>query len=80
MEIYTASKARDNIFKLIDYVSQSHEPVYITSKRSTAVIISEEDYRALVETLYLTAIPGVKDSLLEEKKLPLEAFSEDLDW
>ncbi len=80
MEIYTATKAREGLFKLIDHVSESHEPVYLVGKRNKAVLLSDDDYRSLLETVYITSIPGMKESLLEMKKLPLEDFSEELDW
>lgn len=80
MEIYTIRQAREKFFKLIDYIAQTHEPVYIRGKRNKAVMISEEKYRGLLETLYITSIPGIKESIVEAKKLPLEEFSENLDW
>lgn len=80
MEIYTTSQARANLFKLVENTSHSHEPVYIVGKSNKAVLISEEDYRAMVETLYLVSIPGMKESILEASKEPLENFSDKLDW
>jgi len=72
MEIYTTSQARTNLFKLVDYTAQLHEPVYIVGKKNKAVLMSEEDYRSLQETLYLTSIPGMVESILEASKEPVE--------
>lgn len=80
MEIYTTSQARENLYKLVDYVADSHEPVYILGKRNKAVMISEEDFRMMQETLYLSAIPGMKESLLKSREEPIENFSDKLDW
>ena len=80
MEIYTTSQARANLFKLMDHTNQSHDPVYIVGKHNKAVLISEADYRAMMETLYLVSIPGMKDSLLEASKEPLETYTETIDW
>lgn len=80
MEIYTASKARDNLFKLVDLVASSHKPVYILGKRNKAVMMSEEDYKSLTETIYIKSIPGVKDSILEGLKEPHAECKTEIDW
>ncbi len=80
MEIYTTSQAQDNLFEIIEHVAQSHEPTYIVGEKGKAVLISECDYRAMLETLHLTAIPGIKDSIIKASKEPLEEFSESIDW
>lgn len=77
MDIYTTSQARANLFKIIDHAVQFHDPIYIIGKKNKkAVLLAEEDYRALDETLYLTSIPGMKDSILKASKEPLETFSD----
>lgn len=80
MEIYTTSQARSNLFKLIDHAAEVHDPIYIVGKHNKAVLIAEEDYRAMVETLYLSSIPGMKDSILNASKEPIENFSDKIDW
>lgn len=80
MEIYTTSQARENLFKLVDQTSTEHEPIYIVGKRHKAVLISEEDYSSMVETLYLTSVPGMKESLINASKMPLDQYSDSLDW
>lgn len=80
MEIYTTSQARANLFKLIEHAVKSHDPVYIVGKTNKAVLISEEDYRAILETLYLTSIPGMKESILQSSQEPIESFSDKIDW
>ncbi len=80
MEIYTTSQARANLFKLVEQAAQSHDPVYIVGKHNKAVLISEEDYRSMMETLYLISIPGMKDSILNSSKEPIENFSDKIDW
>ena len=80
MRTITASKARDNLYKLIDETAESHEPIQITGKRSKAVLISEEDWQAIQETLNLMAIAGMRESIIEGMKTPLEECNEDLGW
>ncbi len=80
MEIYTATQARQEIYKLIDHVAESHQPVYVTGRRHNVVIISEEDYRAIEETLYLLSIPGMKESITKGRREPIEKCSNKLDW
>jgi antitoxin YefM len=80
MEIYTTSQARSKLFAIMDHVNQSHEPTYIVGKNNKAVLISEDDYRAMVETLHLVSVPGMKESIIEASQEPLKNFSENIDW
>ena len=76
----TASKARAGLYKLVDRASSSHEPVQITGKRSNAVLIGEEDWRAIQETLHLLSIPGMRESIRKGLKTPIQKCSSNLDW
>lgn len=78
--IYSASAARANLFKLIDEVSLSHQPVHITGKRHNAVLISEEDWRSIEETMYIMSVPGLKESIQEENATPIDQCIRKLDW
>ena len=63
MPTLTATEARTKLYRLIDQTTLSHEPVVITGKRGNAVLISEEDWRAIQETLYLLNIPGIESAV-----------------
>jgi antitoxin YefM len=76
----TATEARKNLYKLLDEVSESHEPIQITGKRNKAVLISEDDWRAVQETLSLHSVPGMTDSIREGMKTPVEECDEGLEW
>jgi len=76
----TASQARERMYRLIDELNQSHEPIQITGKRASAVLIAEEDWRAIQETLYLLSIPGMKESIREGMETPVEECAKELDW
>ena len=78
--IISVTEARQTLFGLVERVNQSHEPVTITSKRGNVVVVSEEDWRSIQETLYLKSIPGVWESIEEGMKEPLEDCSDDLPW
>ena len=80
MATLTASEARSKLYRLIDEAAASHQPVLITGKRSNAVLVSEEDWRALQETVYLLSIPGMRESIREGLNTPIEECSKDLDW
>lgn len=80
MTSLTASKARAMLYKLLDQVASSHTPVQITGKRSNAVLVSEEDWRAIQETLYLLSIPGMRESIREGLETPVEECDKDLEW
>ena len=76
----SASEARRRLFSLIDEVRESHQPVEIHGKRGSAVMLSEQDWRAIQETLYLTSIPGMRESILEGMAAPIDELSEDAGW
>jgi antitoxin YefM len=80
MTTITATEARKKLYNLVDDVSQSHEPVQIAGKRNTAVLISEEDWRAIQETLYLSSIPRMKESIVRGLKTPAAKCHKELDW
>ena len=80
MAILTASAARSKLYRLIDQANESHEPVIISGKRNNAVLVSEDDWKALQETLYLISIPGMKKSILDGMKEPLSESIKKIDW
>ena len=79
MPIVNATTARNNFFKLIEDVVVTHEPIYVTGKAGNVVVISEEDYRSIQETLYLISIPGMREKILRGLNTPLEDLVEDDD-
>jgi len=62
---------RKNIFKLLEQTIKYNEPVNISTKEGNAVIISEEDYNGLMETVYLCSIPNMKERIIEGMKTPI---------
>ena len=80
MATLSATEARKNLYRLIDETSSTHEPITITGKRGNAVLLSESDWRAIQETMFLLNIPGMRESIIEGFKTPIEDCSEDLDW
>ena len=65
MTILNATEARSKLYSLIDEAAASHQPIVITGKRANAVLVSEEDWNAISETLYLLSIPGMRKSIKE---------------
>jgi antitoxin YefM len=80
MTVLKASAARAKLYRLIDEASLSHEPVLISGKRRNAVLLSEEDWRAVQETLYLVSIPGMRESIVEGLKTPVSKCAKKIDW
>lgn len=78
--IFTASEARANLYRLIDQTAESHEPIRITGKRASAVLLSSEDWDAVQETLYLLSIPGMRESIQAGRAEPLSRSSRKLNW
>ncbi len=80
MTTLTASQARARLYKLLDQAAESHEPIQITGKRANAVLVSEEDWRSIQETLYLLSIPGMRASIRKGLKEPVEKCLPGLKW
>ncbi|MBT3233582.1 MAG: type II toxin-antitoxin system Phd/YefM family antitoxin [Calditrichaeota bacterium] len=80
MPVLTSTEARAKLFKLVDEAIASHEPIIIKGKRGNAVLISEDDWRAVQETLHLLNIPGMRESIREGLSTPLEECAEDVEW
>ncbi len=80
MPTFSATEARSKLYRLIDQASLSHEPIVITGKRGNAVLISEDDWRSIQETIYLLNIPGMRESIREGLATPLEECTEEIDW
>ena len=80
MKVIAAEEAQDMLQKLLDETSISHEPIQITSESSNGVLVSEEDWRAIQETLYLLSIPGMRESIREGMDTPIEECSKESPW
>lgn len=80
MATLTASQARANLYRLIDQTAESHEPIHIAGKRAGAVLVSEEDWGAIQETLYLLAVPGMRESIRKGMAEPLAGSAKTLRW
>ena len=63
MTTVSATEARKRLYSLVDDVAESHHTVQIVGKRHSAVLVAEEDWRAIQETLFLTSIPGMRESI-----------------
>ena len=74
------TQARSKLYKLLDEAADSHEPIQITGKRSNAVLVSEDDWRSIQETLYLISIPGMRDSIRKGMAEPLSKTSTKTGW
>jgi len=73
------SEARANLYQLIDETAQSHQSVLITGKQHNAVLVSEDDWRSVQETLHLLVIPGMRESIIEGLKTPVAECAEELE-
>ena len=76
----TASEARADLYRLIDQAAESHQPILISGKRSSAVLVSAEDWQAIQETLYLLSVPGMRESIQQGMAEPLAASAKAVAW
>ena len=74
------TRARTKLYQLLDEAAESHEPIQITGKRSNAVLVSEDDWRSIQETLYLISIPEMRDSIRKGMAEPLDKSSTKPGW
>jgi antitoxin YefM len=80
MTSLSASRARANLFKLMEQAADSHEPIQINGRHRSSVLVSEEDWRAVQETLYLLSVPGMRESIRKGLATPLSKTSKTLRW
>ena len=80
MTTLSASDARKRLYNLVDEVKETHRPVQIVGKRNSAVLVSEEDWQAIEETLYVTSLPGMRESIKKGLKTPIEECGEEAGW
>ena len=80
MKLLTASEARSDLYKLLDKTAASHQPIHIRGKRNNGILISEEDWKAIQETLYLLSIPGMRESIRKGLKTPVSKCDKELRW
>ncbi|MHB1344992.1 MAG: type II toxin-antitoxin system Phd/YefM family antitoxin [Thermoleophilia bacterium] len=76
----TTTEARENLYQLVHQVQESHEPVQIIGKRGNAVLVSEDDWRAVQETLHLLSVPGMRDSIVEGMATSVDQLADELNW
>lgn len=80
MTATSATSARAQLYRLIDQVNEDSQPVTITGQRGNAVLIGEEDWQAIQETLFLASVPGLTESIRAARAEGVEAGSRELDW
>ncbi|MEJ1437039.1 MAG: type II toxin-antitoxin system Phd/YefM family antitoxin [Candidatus Sedimenticola sp. (ex Thyasira tokunagai)] len=80
MTILNATDARSKLYSLIDEATNTHKPIVITGKRGNAVLVSEEDWNAIAESLHLLSIPRMRESIKEGLETPVSECSSELDW
>ena len=80
MTTLNVTEARANLYKLIDDTTVSHEPVVITGKRGNAVLLAEDDWNAINETLHLLSVPGMRESILEGLQESIDSAATELYW
>ena len=80
MKSLTITELRKNLYKMVEEAAKTHHPIHITGKKNNAVLVGEDDWRAIQETLYLISIPGMRESIVEGLKTPLNETSDELDW
>lgn len=77
MEQLSATQAKQKLATLIDEMAKTHQPIFMKGKRNKAVLINEDDWRSIQETLYLMSIPNMRESIIEGMNTPNgELFSE----
>ena len=80
MTTLNVTEARANLYKLIDDATVNHELVVITGKRGNAVLLAEDDWNAINETLHLLSVPGMRESILEGMQESIDSAATELNW
>ena len=80
MTTFNATEARSKLYALIDEATDTHQPIVITGKRGNAVLLAEDDWKAINETLYLLSVPGMRESIRDGMATNLDDCDQKLDW
>jgi prevent-host-death family protein len=80
MTVKTFKQAEKDFNRLIEEVNDSHQPIVVTGEKNNAVLIAEEDWKSIQETLYLMSIPGMRESIIEGMNTPIEDCETELGW
>ena len=80
MTTLSSNDAAKRLDEVLNKLAESHEVVQIAGERHSGVLVSEDDWRAIQETLYLTGIPGMKESIVDGLQTPVERCARELDW
>jgi prevent-host-death family protein len=80
MASVTATEARRDLYRLVDQVQDTHEPIQITGRRGNAVLVGEDDWRAVQETLFLLSVPGMRDSIVEGMAMSVDELEDEPGW
>ena len=80
MTTLNVTEARSKLYALIDETAASHQPIVITGKRRNAVLLSEDDWNAINETLYLLSVPGIRESIRQGMEEGLDKCDEEPGW
>jgi antitoxin YefM len=80
MTTLNVTEARSKLYNLIDETAETHQPIIITGKRKNAILLAEEDWNAINETLFLLSVPGMRESIREGMTESLDACEKSLDW
>lgn len=79
-KVISDSQIREDIYNIMDEIAQTHEPILITGKRNNVIILSQEVWNAIEETLYLNSIPNMTSSIQESMKAKDSEFSKNIEW
>lgn len=79
-KVMSVSQVRADIYNVMDETAQTHQPILITGKRNNVVMLSQEDWNAIEETLYLNSIPNMASSIQESMSADDSEFSENIEW
>jgi prevent-host-death family protein len=80
MPVFSVSQIKENLDTILDEVQNTFEPIIIAGKNSSAVLVSEDVWRSIEETLYLNSIPGMKESIIAGMQEKIELCSRDIEW
>lgn len=80
MTTMNITDVRKDLYNLVNSVHDNHDALFIKGKRHNAVLISENDWLALQETLYLVSQPGMRDSIIKGMEESIEECQDKLEW
>jgi antitoxin YefM len=80
MPVLNVKNVKENLDAILETIQDTYEPLIIAGEKHSAVLVSEDVWRSIEETLYLSSIPGMKESIINGMREKIEECASTIEW